>query len=165
MNPDELRKLSQQAAYRQQQDQERTATERTVREQQRRQELWNEEWRLARLAVAELESNVQKAASEGARETVVYRALPNDFFSMNHIDSEVKRWLTGRWCNYSTPPEYAQYVFDNCPSQLNPRWTPDYHDRRTGGAISDGGRVSSGPHVRGYLELGAPYSLGLKVSW
>ena len=70
MDADELRRIAQEAPSRKAQE-ERQAEEK--RKERHRRQLYEEEWNLARQAVAEMDSNIRKAANEGKHETAVYR--------------------------------------------------------------------------------------------
>lgn len=124
MNPDELRRLAQEVPQRRLQEED-------VRKQEELK-LWTEQqWAKARQAVAELDSIVRQAASLGQFETMVYKAeahysggagpqlqqrsiYERDFFLNKHFKGCVVDILN--------VPDYAQHVFNSCPSNLNPRW-------------------------------------------
>ena len=113
MNPDELRRLSQDAKTRQAAAQ-RTAQEQQVQEDQRkRQEAWDQEWDRARKAVAELNSTVEQAARHGASTVIVYTAHNSLFLSSKTERKERGLWnVRTEWITkLTTPiPEYAQFV-------------------------------------------------------
>ena len=125
MNPDELRRLSQDARSRQA-DEQRKAQERKEQDEQRkRQEAWDLEWERARKAVADLNNAVEQAAKYGHSSAIVYTAH-NSLFLNSKTERRERGWWNTRteWTTkLTTPiPEYAQFVYNSCPRNLNPEW-------------------------------------------
>jgi hypothetical protein len=81
MDADELRRIAREAPLRNAQEE---AQAEAMKRKQRRDQLYEEEWRLARQAVADLDENIRKAADEGKYETVVYRAWANGILIIEH---------------------------------------------------------------------------------
>jgi hypothetical protein len=156
MNSDELRRIALEAPSRKARE-EQQAEER--KSQIRKQELREKEWTLATQAVAEMTDNIKKAAAEGKFEMVVYTAWANAIF---HIECRAKfsRWdghLKKETFTYVVP-DYAQYVFDHCPSQLKPRWVPSDRWVVLGPGCSD--------HHPGYRDEPSHGTyIALVVSW
>ena len=131
MDPGELHRLAARAPTRERQAQEL--------ERQQYLKRWSDgEWAKARQAVAELESNVHKAASEGRFQTVVYKAHAQfQTGQFSPIVERVTETVKTGWFKTERRevvviryiPDYAQYVFDSCPRNSNPHWVGvDWHE-------------------------------------
>ena len=157
MDADELRRIAREAPLRNAQEE---AQAEAMKRKQRRDQLYEEEWRLARQAVADLDENIRKAADEGKYETVVYRAWANGILIIEH--SPKYSWWDGflksEQFKYSVP-DYAKFVFDHCPSALHPRWA-GRHRYVASGPASDGYVYS-----RTYLDLCNGLCIELHVGW
>ena len=118
MNANELRKLADGAPERKRQ------AEITKWEQELKHWL-DGEWAKARKAAEELKDRVHKSATEGKFKAIVYTAQAK--FLEGPYSPVVETIKTG-WLSKKEEvviryiPDYAQYVFDSCPYELNPRW-------------------------------------------
>ena len=159
MNAEDLRRLSNEAIERKARNERESEQNRRAQEAK---ESRQHEWANAAQAVADLNDNVRKAANQGKFETVVYRT-----WRFNVTSHCKKHWLTreckGHSYDYSVP-DYAQFVFNNCPAQLRPRWVVDFTNTCGGSADS---RINVGqPAYPGYLHWSTyGYYLELRVSW
>jgi|SRR6185295_17475891 len=159
MNANDLRKLTNEAIERRARVERESEADRRLAAAK---ETRTNEWANAFEAVAKLNDNVHKAVNEGKFQTVVYRTWR--FEVTEHCK---KHWLTreckGHWYEY-TVPDYAQYVFNNCPPQINPRWFVDFTNTCGGSADS---RINVGQSsYPGYLHWSTyGHYLELRVSW
>lgn len=129
MNPDDLRRLAEDA------ESQRIERERERAEQQRAdeakwfQEEFEKKWAEARQAVKNLDSTVLNAAKGGARTAIVYVLREGSYLPRLFEYKKKEHWWTGRdvsTCKFVGPmPDYAQYVYDHCPQNLNPRWVKE----------------------------------------
>lgn len=87
-------------------------------------------WRVARLAVQNMERLLQSAAKSGARSAVVYEETEG-FLGARWEDKKSRwPWSTPESVITFEPPPFAQYVFDNCPDGVERKW--DVHPGHRG---------------------------------
>lgn len=125
MNPDELRRLAQSEPERRRQE---SIVQGLAVQARQIEKLWEQ----ARKAVAEIDNTVRQAASEGRFSAVVYTARGGTYdCSANRAQGPIlntrvvkQGWFQPKTCVTSIIfiPDFAQFVFDSCPSNLNPRW-------------------------------------------
>ena len=126
MNPDELRRFSQNAVA-QRIEKEKQFVEKMAADQRGRVEAAiADEWEKARKAISDLDNTVTNAANRGERTVVVYKAHKNIYLPRMFESKRKEHWWTGnekivtKYVGHI--PDYAQYVCDNCPKNLKPRW-------------------------------------------
>jgi len=126
MNPDELRKVAKGVHELRQQEEQQEEETRYKESFRLRAE---QEWAKARQAVADLENVARRAAEAGQFEAAVYKTeqfySPSMGFMLEY--REINRGLFRKrnpdWViDIRYIPDYAQYVFDSCPSNLSPHW-------------------------------------------
>jgi hypothetical protein len=129
MNADDLRRLTQDATERAKHEEQEALKRAAENEQLASKYLYEAHWATAREAVAELETTLRKAASEGTRELHVYsfnssKEFPATVTCVRRLFSydQITKGCKDHRYSYRVP-DYAQYVYDHC-SRLNPRWSP-----------------------------------------